>query len=1132
MSTNVNKKYQFVDEIDAIIKKDWAAGSKRVGEFDELVFDGTTFVKEKLRYPPALMKMFDEAIVNVLDQVQRTANEKNNDMTKNIEVTFENGVFTIFNDGKSIEIEVHSDATKLLKRNREIYVPEFIFGVLHQGSNKADDEKLTTGGINGLGAKICNCFSTEFIVEIQNNKKNYIQKWTNNMRIVGAPTITKVTTVKQFVKLSFRPDYKLFDYEDYKTINKWLTMRLIHANIFAKYVNKKVQITFNGTPIKVSKFEDMYEGYNLTVNGKQFHTLVVMNSNITTANINGIIVKKGSHIKFIKEAIKAKLPKSIDGKTATKQFGLMINCIIPQPRWGGQRKDELVGYSFEGYELNKTQLQKVVCELKKVVTNVPEKIKKVPTKRIDYSKYDPARKAGTKEAYKCRLLAAEGDSAMAHLKKGLSETLGMEYFGLISLGGVIMNVRKVADLKNGKYYPTKKIVENNFISSLLQVTGLDFNCDYSNENDIKKLKYGGIIACVDQDVDGIGQIFGLLLNLFEVFWPNLLKKNYIQRFELPLIFAYPKKGGQVEHFYSQVEYERWATDPKVNVNNYNVKYCKGLGSHSVKEMIYAFKNMDKALYKYTLSESDLFEACYGKESNKRKEYLGTALIPKPIELLKKQQQTKLIYTDDHLTYETKEFQKDNIGRHLISAIDGFNESGRMIFDAAVKKFSHKNDWVKTAQFAGFVAEHENYHHGEGSLEKSITLKAFLEVGGVQLPLLLPNGNFGNRRLGPDGAAAARYTTVKLNKKLTSLLFPQDDYYLLEFNFDEGKRSEPKFFVPIIPTAILEHLESPATGWKIKVWGRDVFDVIENVRNRVKDKSYKFKPMKDYLRGWNGEIKYHNNMKYSYGKYKTDRKKVLITELPLKVWIDPYRDNISKKNEKLGLITSESADDKGGKLKIVYTLADGAFDYICKNYGDENDDAFIDFFNLKIRMDDHLNMIGEHKEVIEFAKYEDIIECWFPIRYKLYEKRIERQKAILKMKISYYENVIKFCNDNQDLTGMSIEKMKTHLHESKYKKFNHTKLMNPEFMQVEDILKLDEVDATYDYILNMKIVDRSTNSVKKYEEKLQKYKDELEYLSQENIVEKTWLNELDELEKIITYGFDTNWEYEEFGKFKL
>ena len=66
------------------------------------------------------------------------------------------------------------------------------------------------------------------------------------------------------------------------------------------------------------------------------------------------------------------------------------------------------------------------------------------------------------------------------------------------------------------------------------------------------LEYGSIIGFVDQDHDGVGFIFSLILNMFELLWPNLLQEGYVKRFVTPLRRAYPKKGGKV-YAYNKME---------------------------------------------------------------------------------------------------------------------------------------------------------------------------------------------------------------------------------------------------------------------------------------------------------------------------------------------------------------------------------------------------------------------------------------------------------------------------------------------------------------------------------------------------------------------------------------------------
>lgn len=86
-----------------------------------------------------------------------------------MEIDRENNVISIYNNGRGIPIQIHP--------KEQVYVPELIFGHLLTSSNYDDAEKKVVGGRNGYGAKLCNIFSTEFIVETadKSSMKKYKQ---------------------------------------------------------------------------------------------------------------------------------------------------------------------------------------------------------------------------------------------------------------------------------------------------------------------------------------------------------------------------------------------------------------------------------------------------------------------------------------------------------------------------------------------------------------------------------------------------------------------------------------------------------------------------------------------------------------------------------------------------------------------------------------------------------------------------------------------------------------------------------------------------------------------------------------------------------------------------------------------
>ncbi|KAJ2620566.1 DNA topoisomerase 2, partial [Coemansia sp. RSA 1694] len=186
---SVEEIYQKKTPIEHILlRPDTYIGSVEPIDEEMWVYDPTTMrmAQRTIRYTPGLYKIVDEILVNAAD------NKARDPTMKRIEVTIdrENGVISIQNDGKGIPIEIH--------REHDAYVPELIFGHLLTSSNYNDKEEKITGGRNGYGAKLCNIFSTEFIVETAdaNAQKKYHQVFSDNMLKIGKPKITKHATKK------------------------------------------------------------------------------------------------------------------------------------------------------------------------------------------------------------------------------------------------------------------------------------------------------------------------------------------------------------------------------------------------------------------------------------------------------------------------------------------------------------------------------------------------------------------------------------------------------------------------------------------------------------------------------------------------------------------------------------------------------------------------------------------------------------------------------------------------------------------------------------------------------------------------------------------------------------------------
>jgi DNA topoisomerase-2 len=202
MTSEIDKKYKKHELRSHIYNRP----SMYIGTIDPftidtyIIDDDDKITKTNITYIPGLFKIFDEAIVNAIDHSVRTKNDENpSNVLKNIKINInkETGVIEIFNDGMGIEIIKHTEY--------DVWIPEMIFGELLTSSNYNDDEVRIVGGVNGLGIKLTNIFSKEFIIETidSTRKKLYKQVFSENLTVKEAPEI-KSCARKSYTKNYFQ----------------------------------------------------------------------------------------------------------------------------------------------------------------------------------------------------------------------------------------------------------------------------------------------------------------------------------------------------------------------------------------------------------------------------------------------------------------------------------------------------------------------------------------------------------------------------------------------------------------------------------------------------------------------------------------------------------------------------------------------------------------------------------------------------------------------------------------------------------------------------------------------------------------------------------------------------------------
>lgn len=289
-----------------------------------------------------------------------------------IDINQEENRIEIYNNGKGIPVVMHKD--------EKMFVPTMIFGHLLTSSNYNDEEEKVTGGRNGYGAKLCNIFSSKFIVETSSKeyKKKFKQTWMENMGKTSEPKIDQ-SSKDDYTKISFWPDLGKFKMQNLENDIVSL-MRRRAFDVAAS--SRGVSVFLNGQKLPVKNFKDYIDLYikentdetggpmkvcyenagerwevAVTLSDKGFQQVSFVNSIATT--------KGGRHVDYITDMIVKQVMETIKKKNkggvnikpfqVKSHMWVFVNCLIVNPTFDSQTKENMTlqsknfGVSFENF---------------------------------------------------------------------------------------------------------------------------------------------------------------------------------------------------------------------------------------------------------------------------------------------------------------------------------------------------------------------------------------------------------------------------------------------------------------------------------------------------------------------------------------------------------------------------------------------------------------------------------------------------------------------------------------------------------------------------------------------------------------------------------------------------------------
>lgn len=566
----IEKKYKKLDDIShALQRSGMYIGSIKTNTGNKWIFKENKIELEEINSNPGFVKLFDEIIMNSVDEFKREGTKLNT-----IKVVIKDNKISIWDNG-GIPVVKHEE--------HDEWIPEMVFSNLKAGINFNDDEDRTGAGTNGVGASLVNIFSKEFILSTCDGKNSFLQIFTNNMRERTEPKIKKSKTNQ--TEITYLPDYEKFNME---------SLDDIHFNLLKKRTidiaacNTGIKIYFNNELIQIKGFDNYIKYYTdnffIETNKEKTWSVGVAASNDGFKQISFVnsieTYDGGTHVDYIlnqiiinlREFFQKKHKIDIKPSEIKNQLFLFLNTTVINPSFSSQTKEKLItevkDFGFT-YEVSSKLMKEILKS--SIVDNILDwfsrkkdadaaKLARELNKKLDKVKVDKLidAKGDGKNRRNCELSLFEGDSAQGAFRKYRNSATQ----GAFSLGGKFVNATDLT---------YDKIVKNDDAMRLIASMGLKLG----EKADIDKLRYGKILIYTDADHDG-ACIAALVINFIYKLWPEIFDYKMVYKVETPIVVSKHIKNHKKISFYTQSEYNEWLS--KINPKEWNIKYKKGLAA--------------------------------------------------------------------------------------------------------------------------------------------------------------------------------------------------------------------------------------------------------------------------------------------------------------------------------------------------------------------------------------------------------------------------------------------------------------------------------------------------------------------------------------------------------------------------
>lgn len=609
MAKKIEEKYKILDPISHILLRPQTyVGSNKPHKSEKWILDDNKFIKKEITIIPSFIKIFDEVLMNSVDESKRNSKLDRID----VQIDQEKNCISILDNG-GIPVVIH--------QVHNIFVPEVIFGNLMSGSNYDDTDERIVAGLNGLGAKLTNVFSKTFEVVTSDGKKKFRQVYSENMRSRTPAQISN--SKKKFTQITYYPDLEKFGLQNIDDDHFQILKKRV---IDIAACNTELDIYFNDEKINFKNFEDYVKQYStncfvdsnsdkswivaIAPSDSGFNQVSFVNS---TETYDG-----GTHVEFVMSQIITELRTFFLRKFKTdvkpsdlrNHMFIFLNSTITNPSFSSQTKEKLITEQKEFSNTYQVSTKFINAILKsEIIQSISDwiqqkkiadenKAARLINKTLDKIKVDNLIDSKGKDRRNSELFVFEGQSASVAFRKYRNA----QTQGAFSLRGKFINVAEITN---------QKMVENNEVVNLMAALGFKLG----QKIKISDVRYGNIYLAVDADYDG-SSIAALLINFLFKFWPEAFDLKMVYKLETPIVIVKNNKTKKKIPFFTQSDYESWLSG--INPKDWEIKYKKGLSALVDDEYQEIIQRPKLTLITRDEAAEAALQTWFGKDSEPRK----------------------------------------------------------------------------------------------------------------------------------------------------------------------------------------------------------------------------------------------------------------------------------------------------------------------------------------------------------------------------------------------------------------------------------------------------------------------------------------------------------------------------------